>query len=302
MMLEKKIFSEAFLPEILELCNNNMKFDRLTEALLREKILEDPDYTPELILTTWERGELVGFMSGLVRRVRDEKIGYIKMMVVREERRREGIARNMYHILEEAFRSRGAVRCRIYDVPMNYFMPGIDPRYTPAICFAQRLGFNRFADTSNMLAPLQGQDFSTLEKEKKLAGRDVTIHRASPEDRDEMLVFIDRHFDLWRAEVENMFRSIPVSLHIARHNGELFAFSGHNGNNIGTGWFGPMGTHPEKRGMGVGGVLLKRCLQDMKDWGLEYSIIPWVGPIDFYAHYVNAFVDRVFWRYEKTLT
>lgn len=300
-MLEKKIFSEVFLPDILELCNANMKFDRLSEALLREKILEDPDYNPELILTTWDGSELVGFMSGLVRQVRKEKIGYIKLMAVKKRRRREGIASSMYQNLEESFRQRGAVKCRIYDVPMNYLVPGIDPRYTPAICFAHRLGFKRFGDTSNLLAPLQNQDFSTAAKEESLKQKGITVQRAGMEDRDEMLAFIDEHFDLWRTEVENMYRSTPISLHIARHNGELAAFSGHNGNNFGTGWFGPMGTHPDKRGMGVGGVLLKRCLQDMKDWGLEYTVIPWVGPIDFYSHYVNAVVDRVFWRYEKLL-
>jgi len=61
------------------------------------------------------------------------------------------------------------------------------------------------------------------------------------------------------------------------------------------------GTHPDLRGKGIGGILLKRCLQDMKDWELETSIIPWVGPIRFYSYYANAVVNRVFWRYEKKL-
>ena len=77
--------------------------------------------------------------------------------------------------------------------------------------------------------------------------------------------------------------------------------SDHNTNNFGTGWFGPMGTHPDLRGMGIGEILLKRCLQDMKEEGLEYSTIPWVAPIAFYSHYCYAMIERVFWRFEKSL-
>jgi GNAT superfamily N-acetyltransferase len=35
------------------------------------------------------------------------------------------------------------------------------------------------------------------------------------------------------------------------------------------GWFGPMGTHPDLRGLGIGSILLKRCLKDMKRNGLS---------------------------------
>ena len=97
------------------------------------------------------------------------------------------------------------------------------------------------------------------------------------------------------------FNSDPIAIHVALVAGEVQAFSGHNGNNIGMGWFGPMGTDPSLRGKGIGEVLLKRCLQDMKDWGLKTSIIPWVGPIGFYAHFANAVISRVFWRFEKRL-
>jgi mycothiol synthase len=79
------------------------------------------------------------------------------------------------------------------------------------------------------------------------------------------------------------------------------AFSAHEGNNKGTGWFGPMGTSAELREKGAGSILLKKCLKDMKEMGFVKAIIPWVGPIPFYMHHVNSKVERVFWRYEKIL-
>ena len=60
-----------------------------------------------------------------------------------------------------------------------------------------------------------------------------------------------------------------------------------------------MGTSIKSRGKGVGAVLLKRCLQDLKNLGFKKAVIPWVGPIPFYSKFANAHVSRVFWRYEK---
>lgn len=60
-----------------------------------------------------------------------------------------------------------------------------------------------------------------------------------------------------------------------------------------------MGTRPDFRKMGIGEVLLKRCLVDMREQGHKRSIIPWVGPIAFYYDAVGAKVDRIFWRFKK---
>jgi GNAT superfamily N-acetyltransferase len=67
------------------------------------------------------------------------------------------------------------------------------------------------------------------------------------------------------------------------------------------GWFGPMGTLESERGRGIGSVLLKRSLADMKTAGLVTARIGWVGPVRFYARSVGARVERVYWLYRKTL-
>ena len=298
-MFDLRFFNENKLAQILELCNNNMEYDHLSETLLREKVVDDPDFDSQLIFTVYSGEQLVGFLDGVLRHIRGERIGYVKLMVVARHMRRQGIGKKMYLALEEKLREKKVHKIRVYDVPFNYFMPGIDPRYTAALSFFETMGFKRFGDTANLTVDLQGQDFNTTAREKELLGKGVEISRASYDDMQEIMDFVDEHFDLWRHEVANAYNSLPVSLHIARKDGKVKAFSGHNGNNFGTGWFGPMGTHPDLRGLGIGGILLKRCLQDMKDWGLEKSVIPWVGPIRFYSYYANAVVERVFWRYEK---
>ena len=96
------------------------------------------------------------------------------------------------------------------------------------------------------------------------------------------------------------FDNTPISLHLAFLDGELGAFSAYDLNNKTMAAFGPMGTKPVFRGKGVGAILLKRCLDDQKKQGHAQSVIPWVGPIPFYARTVNARIDRIFWRYQKT--
>ena len=299
-----RFLEDSDFEQVLKLCNNNMEFDSLSEELLNEKIYGDPAYEKELNLTAWEQDELVGFLSGAIREIEGKKTGYVKLMVVRRQFRRKGIGRKLYKKLEGIYRERGISRVSIYDVPYNYFMPGIDPRYTPALAFFETMGFHRFSDTSNLVVDLVWQDFDTEKEESLLAGKGIEISRAEHGDRDEVLNFINASFSNtnWSYEVKKTFDASPISLHIARYRGEVKAFAAYDCNNIGTGWFGPMGTHPDLRGKGTGSILLKRCMQDIKNQGLTKSIIPWVGPIRFYSYYVNAVVERVFWQYEKVLT
>ena len=57
-MAEFKEFDDSHLDKILELCNRSMDFDTLNETILREKIIDDSDFDPALILSLWENGGL----------------------------------------------------------------------------------------------------------------------------------------------------------------------------------------------------------------------------------------------------
>lgn len=294
-------YKPEYLQELTDFLNRNWEFDTITLSLLEEKLTGDPFWEPELTYIHKTHGKITGFMQGVIRDIRRTRFGYIKLMAVEKAYRRQGIASTMYKNLENDLRERDVDIVRIYDVPLNYWMPGIDPRYTPALCFAMHFGFERFADRTNMLVNLENDNWDTDDSEKELKSQQIEIKRASLSDKQAVLDFIQDEWALWANEIEMSFRDDPPSIHIALIKGVVKAFSAHNANNKGTGWFGPMGTHADLRGKGVGAVLLRRCLKDMKVQELKHSIIPWVDPICFYAHHVNARVDRVFWRYEKKL-
>ncbi|MCX6149468.1 MAG: GNAT family N-acetyltransferase [Ignavibacteriales bacterium] len=298
-----KRFSEDLLPAVAKLCRQNMNLDIMPDFLLKEKTFEDPDFNPNITLVGFNDStqDLVGFIQGVIRIRETGKMGYIKLICVDSNDRRKHVASNLYGIVEEKMKADGVNAIRVYESWPNYFMPGLDPYYTEAVCFFERKGFKKIGDTSNLEADLAYQNFETTKSEEVLAQKGVSVKRAELSDKERVIGWIRENFKAWESEVTSSFENNPISIHLAEMEGKIIAFSGYEGNNKGTGWFGPMGTAEAARGKNVGGVLYRRCLADMKEIGFVKAIIPWVGPIPFYMHYSNAKVKRVFWRFEKQI-
>lgn len=298
-----KNFSENYLRSAAKLCRQNMEFDIMPDFLLREKTFGDPDFNSDLTLLYFkdENEEPVAFIQGVIRKRENQKIGYVKLLCVDSNERRKGIATDLYKNIEEKFRKENVKVVRVYESYPNYFMPGVDPFYTEAVCFFERHRFKKFSDTSNLTADLLSQNFDSQKDEEKLKDEDIICRRAEQNDKDKILSWVGKNFPVWTYEVSESVKNNPITLFITEMKGEVKAFSAHEANNKGTGWFGPMGTDESLRGKGVGGILLRKSLLDMKNMGFVKAVIPWVGPIPFYMHYANAKVDRVFWRYEKIL-
>jgi mycothiol synthase len=289
---------------LLQIWNAAAPLDPLTPALLEEKIWGDEDTTTDLALLAEDAGQIAGFATGVVRQPGER--GVVKLIAVAPPRWREGIGGQLLRQLESAMRQRGASAVRLGEAAPNYLLPGIDPRYTRAMLFFEGRGYRRIGETYNLDVDLGAEDWSTAAREQELAMEGVTVRRAASDDRLAVDAFLDEHWPAWKAEVSRALERRPVALHVAfRQRGgeepELLGFSAYDSNNLGTGWFGPMGTAPAARGLGIGSVLLRRCLRDQRAQGLQRAIIPWVGPIAFYAHYADAAISRVFYRYEKTL-
>ena len=289
------------LEKIARFLDRNWEYDSMNSGLLEEKLYMDPLADPELCFTAFAGSEPVGFLFCVRRSIRGDEYGYVKLMAVDKSHRRKKLGSRMYEMAEQILVQKGAQIIRWYDVPLNYFMPGLDPRYTEAFCFAAKHGFQQFGEAVNMRVDLEGMDWSTRKEEEALKEKGVEVRRAEMADVPAIRELLSAEWQLWNNEVDMAMKDNPPSVHIAFIKNKLRAFSVHNGNNKGTGWFGPMGTHADMRGMGMGSILLKRCLEDMRLQGHPTAIIPWVAPIAFYAHFVKARVERVFWRMEKKL-
>lgn len=292
-------------PAALALWNRSARYDPLTVDLLHEKVWADPGYDPDAAFLAESGGEAVGLAVGVRWGVPNETRGTVKLLCVAPERRREGVGGRLLAAVEAALRADGARTVRVAECSPNYLVPGIDLRYTPGWLFVQKHGYTSVGEAVNMRVDLRadpmGADWTSDADEARLAALGVVVRRAEASDRPAVAAVLDANWPAWTPEIAAAMARTPPALYLALRGEAVLGFSAYDANNVGTGWFGPMGTAPEARGLGIGGALCRRCLADFAAQGLGHATIPWVAPVGFYAHHAGAHVSRVFHRFEKVL-
>jgi len=186
---------------------------------------------------------------------------YLRILAVHRERRRRGIGSAL---LADAV-ARGARV--LFAEPGNYFIPGaLDPSF-----FLNR-GWHETASTQN------------LETTSLPQAIPVGVVRSSPERRDEILAFIERHFGrMWRFEAGHAFERELPPLFVTEEGGAITGFAAYDVNNRGLGFFGPTGVALPFRGRGLGKRLLLASLADLRRMGFARVVIPWTDALEFYA-------------------
>lgn len=292
---------EAERPSITGLLAAALDRDWLNPGLVSEKLWADEGVTDALRLGVEVDGRLVGVGCGAIRHRDGEELGFIKLLAVDVQFRREGLASRLLGALEAALATAGCQRIRLGESAPNYLWPGVDLGYTAALLLFEKHGYQQFGETFNMSVDLLQAPLEMDAAVDILAGANLTVRRACASDHPSLMRLLAEHWPSWQAECQYCFEREPISLHVAVQDDAVVAFAAHDANNRGLGWFGPMGTAPQVRGKGLGAVLLKRCLRDMRDAGRRQAVIPWVGPLAFYAHHAGARIQRVFHRFEKRL-
>lgn len=294
--------SRSDLADIFELAKSALIHDSFSVQLLEEKLFMNPcpDQDQYRLFLARDDQAIVGFMHSVTRPA--ESRAWLGLFATTRAQRRQQVASRLLQHCISDWTASGIDQVEALAMPGNYFTPGIDPRYTDALCFLEHHGFKRFSDCANLIAQLD-KPFETAAEEARLAGLGVVIRRATTHDGNLLDAFFARQFGpSWRLEAEMALRCDPPALHLAIESDQVIAFSAHSSQNREWGFFGPMGTTPEARGKSLGRVLLWRCLNDLRDAGHRTAIIPWVGPIGFYARHADCRVDRVFWRYRLSLS
>ncbi len=287
----------ADLDRLFDLASRTMTFESLSRGLLNQKLFFNP--RPELdeyhTLIAERGGAAVGLLLHVVRT--SEATAWLGLFAVSEPDRRQGIARRLYDTAHARWRD---ANVRIVDamvVPSNYLIAGIDPRYTPALCFLDGLGFTQLRQMANMRAQLD-RSFDTREQEARFRADGIDIRRADAADLPRLERYFTRHFSIdWLHETLLALSQDPPAVHLALRDDEVIAFAAHSTMNQEWGNFGPIGTADAARGRGIGAVLLHRCMADLKAAGHTTAVIPAVGPYRFYSDHLACAIERVFWRY-----
>jgi mycothiol synthase len=291
------------LASIQRICDESLDLEpdggELPSALAPGGTAGGADERGRFCLVADDGGDVAGVCYGS--QGRRAGTGHIDLLAVAAGARRRGTGRRLMAEAEARLAAAGASRVVLAGNPPIHLWPGVDPRYTPMALLAERSGYQRHDEAVDMAIDLDDARLVTGPDERRLAGDGITVRRAG---RDEAAAVVAWLRDgpwgssAWPDEAAAALTRDPVGCHLAWRDGYL-GFACHGA--VRPGWFGPMGTLDAARGLGIGTVLLNRCLADMAAAGLPVARIGWVGPIRFYADVIGARIERTYWRFSKEL-
>ena len=216
-------------------------------------------------------------------------IAHVQFVAVHPGARRQGLGRALLVAMEDWAREQEANELALGAAAPFYLWPGVDVRWTPALCLAEAADFGVRGAELNLSCP------TTFRAE---APDGVEIRRATGEsDAQATVAFAELACPSWVPELE---RSLDhASAFGAFVDDTAVAFACHSVNRMG--WIGPMAVDPAHGGRGIGSALLGEVCRDLMVAGYRTAEIAWVGPVSFYAKAAGASVSRVFRTFAKTL-
>jgi ribosomal protein S18 acetylase RimI-like enzyme len=267
-----------------------MTHDRLSADQFRTRVLLDPNFQPDNLPLAVVDGRVAGFALALTRQVPlflqglEPDKAWITAFGVHPDHRRQGIGRALFTYLFDKLRSENRRQLDISPYVPNYFVPGVDTNaYPGTVAFLeQALGFRTLYQAISMGADLTGfqvpPEIAILEQRLERE-QGVTVRPVTPADLPDLMPFIVRHFGWdWYRHAQDylleIFGDTPnnTCFLVARQHGEVIGYCQQRRER-----FGPFGVNPERRNLGVGRVLLFRCLEAMSARHVFYAYFLWTG-------------------------
>ncbi len=304
-------FSQKYETELIELWNRCMIHDQISISKFRKQVLYDENFENSLCLLAVEDEQLVGFILGMKRkfpyleRGLEPDRGWINLMFVKKEYRRQGIARTMVQEIERRLKTLGVKRMTLAAYSPNYFFPGIDVEgYPEAIHFFEQMGYCGIEDSFSMNKDLHDYHMpeEILAKKKEAEERGFWFGSFREEDALEILELAKEEFGGgWKRNLLMAMRAGEAEdvVTVVKYQGKIvgFAMRKIDGNPM---RFGPIGVSREMRNAGVGGILFEVKQQEMCSKGIYhlFFVSTDIPGRRFYEHH-GVHVFRTYRKYEK---
>ncbi|MCL4543811.1 MAG: GNAT family N-acetyltransferase [Chloroflexi bacterium] len=289
-------------PEIVPFCARALPYEEWSPALARYTLLQTDDAEPDVALGLRVSGQLVAVAIGAANNREGRVSGFVKLVATERTERRRGHCRILLGELEQRLHDLGATAVAIRAC-RRYLVPGVDVRYSEALCLFDRAGYQRGHTTYNLEVDLTREPILLEERLDQLRQHHIEIRRFERDDEGVLDAYLRQYWSPgWRFEGLEALHlgSEPVPGFAAWKDGAIIGFAVYDVTR--PGWFGPIGTNPEERSSGVGGALLLQCLRDWQLAGRQRGEIAAIGPLYFYVSTCGARTSRAFVTYHKELS
>lgn len=291
--------TEANLKTVYELFKRNELFYSIPLDYFRKGTFEDKDFDPDLtlILVDSNSKQIIAALIAVNR----AEYCCIKALIVEKEFRRQGIGKKMLkEIIDRSKIKNDNIKFINFGAsPPNYWLTGVDLRHTDLLFFLKKNRFKLSETRQNLTVPLKNLDLKPLSNKKE-----YHYERVQPKDFEELIKFVKDNYghSSWPEEVQMSLLNTPPTTFVAKDiNDQIIGWATHGIQFPGA--FGPTGVLYTIQGKGIGSELLKWCLWDIQQIGLETCTIMWVvgNTIKFYSKSIGAYIFPVFYQMIKKL-
>ncbi|MHA1192351.1 MAG: GNAT family N-acetyltransferase [Promethearchaeota archaeon] len=300
------------LKSVHDMCEANVNFTSHSLKTFENATLNSNYFIPEFSMVALnDNNDVIAFFMVVIKKPyvfrKLRNIATLKFFIVNKKWRLKGIGTYLYNeLLTRVKNSKYKCYRMKFDVMVSapdYWYPGLDPRQTEAFFFLKKQGFKKKHERINLCVDLEY--FTNEKPPSELRG--YKISRIVDEDKKELipLSFMPAIYQkaFWPKEVASSFQNDPNSTFIVQDvkNDKIAGFATHS---VGfPGAFGPTGVNKKIRGLGLGTLLLKWCLWDLKQMGLKQCIIRYVreDTAYFYLKSVGARICEIFWTMERRI-
>lgn len=283
-------YNIKYRKKILELWNQELITDPLSEKRFLEKILLDENFDPNYCLVALsEDNKVIGFIWSVVRKVpygdrgTEPERGWIASIFVDKDYQRQGIGSQLVNTVEEKMINKGIKNITLGAYSPNYLFPGIDKNnYSNAIPFFEKLGYEKYGEAVSMERSLF--DFVKtqryLDLYEKVLKKGYTLTSFSLDDAEELLEFLHTHFEGgWARNIQNAIlndKAHETVLVLRDSENEIVGYA-QRAIDGSPDRFGPFGVMEKLRGEGLGAVLFNEMLFDMLSKGISHAYFLWTS-------------------------
>jgi len=283
------------------------------EGLARASYALDGDDAPRLPAMVWFdapgawRARLIAYdearIAGVLLGSVVGTIAYIDLLLVAPHLRRRGLGSELIAKWEERADKLGAQTFSIGANLHAYAWPGVDIRYTAAIATFLHVGYLRQNVLFNMDVDLPVLTIPSASELGQLDVAGIAVRRGRPEDSEALAAHNAKYWStVWARETQAALHRPKPTIFLGLAKGEIVGFAAHGVLRASN--FGPLGTAPEWRRVGLGGILTRLALADVAADGHRLGEIAWVNEsaIPFYSRCSNARLGRTFWTMTRKAT